>query len=111
MKGRAVLPLVKGVLSLLTTCAKWVQVLSASEAVTLSLVRLACRSIKSELNSLQQRCVDLRDENPGDEVFCSDIEGIAENLELKFDHYFGDSFYDYWIYVVAEFLDPRTYVV
>jgi hypothetical protein len=103
------LPIIMQIQPLLTKVAEWVQVLSGSQWCTISLVRVAIRAIKVVSDNLDKIVEGLQD--LGDEESLRLAEPLDEFLNsfcAHFTHYFGADYADYWLFMVAAYLDPRA---
>ena len=90
--------------------AQWTQVLSSKKEVTISLVRLSVRSLRSAVSNLGIKIRTFQQEGsaPVNRAFANKLKPFNERALHYIDHYFGDNFYNYGLLRVAEFLDPRT---
>jgi hypothetical protein len=108
-KAHHELPLLKIVLPILTLTAQWVQVLSASDSATSSLVRLACKRIQSAISELNATIDELAIGTRGQKELAVRVRTVSASLQQQFDSYLGEHYSDFWAFRVAEFLDPRTH--
>ena len=93
----------------LKLCAQWTQILSSRTSVTISLVRLAVRSLRQwELDAREANDRLHIHGNVVDRAVAEKMHVFLDCLRARQDQYFGDSFYNAGFFVVAEFLDPRT---
>lgn len=100
------------VLPFLVETSQWTQILSRRDSPTSSLVRVAVQSIKRSIEKMKTD-VDLLDagatktaliEIHASLVFWAFGDGTPVNTG-----YIGESYTDYWLFRVAEFLDSRTH--
>lgn len=102
-------PVVELVQPYLKLCAQWTQVLSSRKAVTVSIVRLAVRSLRQwEIAARARNEEVLIAGNLVERRASEKFEVFLNALHTRQTQYFGDDFYNAGVYVVAEFLDPRT---
>jgi hypothetical protein len=102
--------LIEEVLPILTSVAQWVQILSAKSSPTCPLVRLACKRINHTLSvDLKAIIEDLYDLSDEDIRLGENLTVVQQSLLEQFEAYLGDHYSGYWLFKVAEFLDPRTY--
>lgn len=95
---------------MLTTISQWVQVLSSHDMVTVSLVRHYFREVKRGIQALDDEVRELNSLRTTTSVaLARALKKAKENFAEQYVIYFNDDFYDFYIYVVAEFLDPRTF--
>jgi hypothetical protein len=99
------------VLPLLTLVAQWVQILSQSEAVTISLVLTACQKIHDMIKTLLVRSTELQSANasPKENILGEKLESVLNSIEDQFDMYLGVNYQDFYAFTAGEFLDPRTF--
>lgn len=102
-------PLLCEILPILRTTAQWVQVLSSKVWPTISLVRLACKSIQKAIHGVESRVAELRKGTNIEKSLGRKLNTIATSLQLQFDDYLGSHYSDYFLYRIAECLDTRTY--
>ena len=86
--------------------AQWVQVMSSNLHPSVSLVRVACKTLKTHLNALDSQ---------GDELLRSDRE-LGESIKAgvlslsdNFDLYLGGPYRNSWYFIVAEALDVKLF--
>jgi hypothetical protein len=100
------------VLPFLVETSQWTQILSRRDSPTSSLVRVAVHSIKRSLQKLQE---DINGLDAGgmktslSEIYSSLVFwafGDGSHMNLG---YIGESYTDYWLFRVAEFVDCRTH--
>ena len=102
-------PVIQLVQPYLKLCAQWTQILSSRTSVTISLVRLAVRSLRqweidaSEANRRLHIHGDVADRATAEKMHV-----FLDSLRARQDQYFGDDYYNAGFFVVAEFLDPRA---
>jgi len=102
-------PVIQLVQPYLKLCAQWTQILSSRTSVTISLVRLAVRSLRQWEISAREANDRLHIHGSvTDRVTAQKMHVFLDSLRARQDQYFGDSFYNAGIFIVAEFLDPRT---
>jgi hypothetical protein len=101
--------LIEIVLPLLKQVAQWVQVLSQSETVTISLVRVALKRIRNNISELQEHAYSLRGSSRKQNQLSDDLLAVVESLKDQFETYFGEEYQVFWVFIVGEFLDPRTH--
>ena len=78
--------------------------------VTVSLVRHYFREVKRGIQALDDEVRELNSLRTTTSVaLARALKKAKENFAEQYVIYFNDDFYDFYIYVVAEFLDPRTF--
>ena len=97
-------PYLKEIIPLLVVFVEWTQKLTAMHTPTSSLVLLAINRMDAALNSLNQR----RFAAAGMKNF---IRLVVTSFEAQMDIYFPQVFREFWLYEVASFLDPRTFLL
>ena len=100
------------VLPFLVETSQWTQILSRRDSPTSSLVRVAVQSIKRSIEKMKTD-VDLLDAGAMKTAL---IEIHASLVIWAFGDgtpvntgYIGESYTDFWLFRVAEFLDSRTH--
>lgn len=94
----------------LRLCAQWTQVLSSRHEVTISLVRVAIRSLRGwESSARESNTAMIRNGNIDERNNAYKFVEYLDALKERLDEYYGDQFYNYGLFTVAEFLDPRTF--
>jgi hypothetical protein len=96
------------ILPLMKLNAQWTQILSSNKQVTISLVRLAIRSLRSAVDNLKKKVTEYSRGSAANRSLAAKLLPFQESAKKSIDHYFGDEFYNYGLLCVAEFLDPRT---
>lgn len=106
------LQLLQAILPCFTLIAQCVQILSASDAVTISLVRLACSKIQDIISDLDAKVAELNDisATQSENAFGKKISSVVQSLQTQFDIYFGISYEGFYPFIIGEFLDPRTFL-
>ena len=97
------------VLPILELTAQWVQVLSAGNSVTISLVRLACKSLSDCLDTLQIEARALEDGSLVQQVLGDKLNAVIRSLTLQYNEYFGEDYRQFYAFTVGEALDPRLF--
>lgn len=105
------LPLLKEVLPVLTIIAQWVQILTVKLQTTVSLIRLACRRIFDALHDLKSKAESQRMlvTNSSVQNLSADMLSAHDSLWNQMTAYIGESYSDFDLFRVAEFLDPRVH--
>lgn len=93
------------VLPFLTACSQWTQVLSQKAEVTVSLVGVACKSLKKQVLAIEKVSTDISMSIPSREI----LTDLVEELKINFSKYFSEEYLKYWIFEVGAFLDTRIY--
>ena len=99
---------IEEILPLMRLNAQWTQILSSKSAVTISLVRLAIRSLRSHVDLLETKVTDSRNGSAASRSLVTKLDPFVRSAKRYLDHYFGDDFYNSGLLRVAEYLDPRT---
>jgi hypothetical protein len=81
------LQLLQLILPCFTLIAEWVQILSASDSVTISLVRLACSKIQEVIDALHINSTELLNQNStqGEIMLGSKLRDVVDSLQTQFD--------------------------
>ncbi len=93
------------VLPFLTACSQWTQVLSQKAEVTVSLVGVACKSLKKQVLAIEKVSTDMSMSIPSRQI----LTDLVEELKSNFSKYFSEQYLKFWIFEVGAFLDTRTY--
>jgi hypothetical protein len=97
--------MVKIILPLLTLVAQWVQVLSQSETVTISLVHLSPKSIEDAIDTIEEVAQDMhlstsRQQNS----MALSLFDVVKSLRKQFDLYFNNPGYkNFWFFSSSVF--------
>lgn len=107
--ARIQLPLLAKVLPILELCAQWVQVLSSGNSVTISLVRLACKSLKDCLDNMLTETRTLADGSLMQQALGIKLSAVIRSLVSQYNIYFGEDYRQYYAFTIGEALDPRLF--
>ena len=99
---------IKEILPLMKLNAQWTQILSSRNEVTISLVRLAIRSLRKAVDTINDKAILLLDGFRENRSLSTLLLPIYNSANKYVDCYFGDDFYNYGLLRIAEFLDTRT---
>jgi hypothetical protein len=103
------IPLRAAAMPIMTAVSQWCQILTCKEVVTISLVRCAIRCFRGEVDKVKA-VADGMDATESESVrqTQADLLEFYGALVDQVNKYFGDDYYNYWLYKCGEFLDPRT---
>ena len=84
-------------LPLMRLNAQWKQVLSCKKEVTISLVPLSVRSLRSAVSNLGTKINTYQEDGsaPVNRAFANKLTPFYQRALHYIDHYFGDDFYNY----------------
>jgi hypothetical protein len=102
------MPLMDAAMPIMISVAQWCQILTAKEVITISLVRLAIRCFRREVDKVKVVADNIDVTNASGQKTKDGLLEFHGALLVEVDKYFGDNYYDYWLFKCAEFLDPRT---
>lgn len=98
------------ILPFLKRCAEWTQVLSQSKYPTISLVRHGIRQLQGSISQLSEEITVFQSSDDLNLLTVGNVlEGLKTLISENMAHYFNNKYINYWMFIVAEFLDPRFY--
>ena len=80
--------ILRHVIPFLTSCSQWTQILSQKEEVTVSLLRVACKSFEGGVAAIELAALDMSTPDPSRQV----LAGVAEDLKRNFAKYFSEEY-------------------
>jgi hypothetical protein len=108
--------LLQALLGFQRTNIAWVQCLSSNSDCTASLVRCAIRDMSKKCKILRESHTTTSIVSQKDKILNAHITEYCDSFEFQLDNYYfkngtldsdSDSFFNFWIFRSAEFLDPR----
>lgn len=104
------IPLLDVVLPVLNSINAWVQILSG-DSVTISVVRLAITNVQAILKEVSE--VNKKRVLQRESELKTNVESFVESFTKNLNWYFfqeENAYYDFWVFRVSEYLDPRFVV-
>jgi hypothetical protein len=103
--------LVEEIRPLFVLTSQWVQVMSSQSTVTMSLVRVMMTRYDSAIKDLLARARQLSGGPFPKKQLGIKLDIIHNAFRDAYEEYFSDECYDFYAFVIAEFLDPRTFLL
>ena len=99
------LPLVQAALPFMNLLFQWTQILTCAHSPTAGLLLMCIDRLKAALVHLGT--IEVRAAT----TLRREISEVRKSFEHQIDEYFGTNAKEFWLYQVATFLDPRTFML